>query len=104
MPTFNGERFLRVTLETVEIQNLAGVEIIVVDDASTDGTGQEVLEVEAEDPRVRLLRREGARGLAGADFPGYRYFIGSFVGGALWPLISVLLKLPQRPRDRDDHV
>jgi rod shape-determining protein MreD len=44
------------------------------------------------------------RSLAGADFPGYRYFIGSFVGGALWPLISVLLKLPQRPRSDPDHV
>ena len=44
------------------------------------------------------------RGLAGADFPGYQYFIGSFVGGALWPLISVLLKLPQRPRADPDHV
>ena len=46
----------------------------------------------------------GVRMLSGAEFPGYRYFLGSFVGGALWPLISVLLKLPQRPRDRDDHV
>lgn len=44
------------------------------------------------------------RALAGADFPGYRYFLGSFVGGALWPLISVLLKLPQRPRSDPDHV
>ena len=44
------------------------------------------------------------RGLAGADFSGYRYFIGSFVGGALWPIISVLLKLPQRPRSDPDHV
>jgi rod shape-determining protein MreD len=44
------------------------------------------------------------RSLAGADFPGYRYFIGSFVGGALWPLVSVLLKLPQRPKADPDHV
>lgn len=36
MPTFNGEQFLRATLATVEMQNLAGVEIIVVDDGSTD--------------------------------------------------------------------
>lgn len=41
--------------------------------------------------------------LAGADFPGYPYFIGSFVGGALWPLLSVLLKLPQRPRQGPGH-
>ena len=46
----------------------------------------------------------GVRLLAGADFPGYRYFLGSFVAGARWPLVSVMLKLPQRPRNGDDHV
>ena len=30
--------------------------------------------------------------------------LGSVVGGILWPLISVLLKLPQRPRTDPDHV
>jgi rod shape-determining protein MreD len=34
----------------------------------------------------------------GAEFPGFQYFIGSFVGGALWLPLGVLLKLPQRPR------
>jgi rod shape-determining protein MreD len=43
------------------------------------------------------------RMIAGSDFPGYRYFIGSFVAGALWPALSVLLKLPQRPRPHPDH-
>jgi rod shape-determining protein MreD len=38
----------------------------------------------------------GIRLLAGADFPGYRFFIGSFVGGALWPFLSMLLRLPHR--------
>jgi rod shape-determining protein MreD len=46
----------------------------------------------------------GVRMLAGADFPGYPYFLGSFVAGALWPLMSVLLKLPQRPRSDRNHV
>jgi rod shape-determining protein MreD len=44
------------------------------------------------------------RMLAGAEFPGYPYFLGSFVGGALWPVLSVALKLPQRPRSDPDHV
>jgi rod shape-determining protein MreD len=44
------------------------------------------------------------RMLAGADFPGYAYFLGSFVGGALWPALSFLLKLPQRPRSGPDDV
>jgi len=42
--------------------------------------------------------------LAGSDFPGYQYFIGSFVAGALWPVLSILLKLPQHPTPDPDHV
>ena len=44
------------------------------------------------------------RALAGADFPGFQYFIGSFVAGALWLPLGVLLKLPQRPKMDPDHV
>lgn len=41
--------------------------------------------------------------VAGSDFPGYWYFFGSIVGGLLWPALSYLLKLPQRPRLDPDH-
>ncbi len=44
------------------------------------------------------------RMLAGAEFPGYAYFLGSFAGGALWPIFSHLLKLPQHPRPDPDRV
>ena len=42
----------------------------------------------------------GIRMLAGADFPGYRYYVSGVVAGALWPLIAALLQLPQRPREQ----
>jgi rod shape-determining protein MreD len=44
------------------------------------------------------------RVIAGADFPGYRYFLGSVIAGALWPVVSILLKMPQRTRADRDHV
>lgn len=44
------------------------------------------------------------RMLSGADFPGWEYFIGSFVAGALWPPLGALLKLPLRPRPDPYHV
>lgn len=44
------------------------------------------------------------RALSGADFPGYLYFLGSFSGAALWPVMTHLLKLPQRPRSDPDRV
>jgi rod shape-determining protein MreD len=46
----------------------------------------------------------GIRIAAGADFPGFQYFTGSFVAGALWLPLGALLKLPQRPRLDPDHV
>lgn len=55
-------------------------EIIVVDDESSDGTDQEVRAVEAQDARVRLLRREGARGLASAAIAGWEHARGAVLG------------------------
>jgi rod shape-determining protein MreD len=43
------------------------------------------------------------RALAGAEFPGFKYFIGSVVGAALWPVIVALFRLPQRPQLDPDH-
>ena len=43
------------------------------------------------------------RMLAGADFPGIQYFVGSFVAGALWLPLGALLKLPQRPKSDPYH-
>ncbi len=44
------------------------------------------------------------RALSGSDFPGPAYFLGSFSGAVLWPLLTQLLKLPQRPRPDPDRV
>ena len=48
---------------------------------------------------VLVIRR-----LAGADFPGFGYFAGSLIAGALWPVMCFLLKLPQRPMPNPDDV
>ncbi|THF64650.1 rod shape-determining protein MreD [Pseudothauera nasutitermitis] len=45
-----------------------------------------------------------ARLLAGAEFPGWWYFLSSFSGAALWTPLTFLLLLPQyQPVDRDDN-
>jgi len=42
--------------------------------------------------------------LAGAEFPGWPYFLSSFSSALLWTPLSVLLMLPQyQPVDRDDN-
>ncbi len=42
--------------------------------------------------------------LAGAEFPGWSYFLSSFTGLLLWAPLNYLLLLPQyQPVERDDH-
>ncbi len=40
--------------------------------------------------------------VAGASFPGWTYFAGSFICAALWPVLSFLLLLPQRQAEMKD--
>jgi glycosyltransferase involved in cell wall biosynthesis len=63
IPTFNGARFIKEALESVFLQSLHPLRIIVVDDASTDRTREVVLEVAAKSPvplqLVALSRNTG---------------------------------------------
>jgi dolichol-phosphate mannosyltransferase len=63
------ERVVRGVLET------PGVEVLVVDDSSPDGTGEVVRTIAAGEPRVRLLERPAKSGLASAYLEGFRVAI-----------------------------
>jgi glycosyltransferase involved in cell wall biosynthesis len=58
----NGERYLQHALQSVLAQSVVDLELVVVDDGSTDGTPH-LLEA-VRDPRLRVLRHEERRGLA----------------------------------------
>ncbi|MBA3333431.1 MAG: glycosyltransferase [Actinobacteria bacterium] len=58
----NGEHYLRAAIESVLRQTISDLELIVVDDGSTDET-PEILAV-VDDPRLQVLRNEGRLGLA----------------------------------------
>lgn len=56
-PTYNVEPYIAECIESVQAQTLTDWEMILVDDASTDGTVA-VIERYLSDPRVKLLRNE----------------------------------------------
>jgi glycosyltransferase involved in cell wall biosynthesis len=63
LPVRDGEPFLREALESVLRQTHADLEIVVVDDGSTDGTAETLAAV--RDPRLRVFRQP-ADGLVSA--------------------------------------
>lgn len=58
MPVFNDAASVSAALESARAQTLAEIEIICVDDCSTDGTDAVIAEFQARDPRVRLIRHD----------------------------------------------
>jgi glycosyltransferase involved in cell wall biosynthesis len=54
IPSFNKGRYIRDTIRSVQAQSYAHWEIVVIDDASTDGTVAIVSEVAVTDQRIKL--------------------------------------------------
>src|ERR1035438_1677250 len=62
MGAYNGERFLRPAIESIINQTFRDFELIVIDDCSTDSTGQILREF--KDERMRVVRNERNLGIA----------------------------------------
>lgn len=72
VPTYNEAENVR-TIATAVLGALPDAHLLVVDDASPDGTGALVQRLAAEDDRVHLLERSGKLGLGTAYVAGFRW-------------------------------
>lgn len=70
IPTYN--EYENIGLIIPAILKQPRFRVLVVDDSSPDGTGQVVLDMAKEDPRVGLLTRPGKLGLGTAYIEGFR--------------------------------
>jgi glycosyltransferase involved in cell wall biosynthesis len=71
VPVFNGRDYLNAAIESVLAQTVGRLEVVVVDDGSTDGSGEAAVAIAGRDRRVRVLRQEN-RGLSSARNTGLR--------------------------------
>ena len=54
IPVYNGVRYVRSAIESMQMQTVSDIRIHVVDDGSTDGTAEVLAEMAAQDPRLRI--------------------------------------------------
>lgn len=72
VPTYNERENIEELLDRL-LALPYGLEVLVVDDQSPDGTGDVVAQRAAQDPRIHLLQRAGKLGLGSAYREGFRY-------------------------------
>lgn len=63
IPVYNGEKYLAESIESVINQTYSKLEIIIVDDQSTDDSLAIAENYQAKDPRVRIVRNASNLGL-----------------------------------------
>lgn len=102
VPIYNVELYLRRCLDSLVKQKHQNIEIIMVDDCSTDGSGDIAKEYAEKYPQFSLVRREKNGGLAAARNSGMERVSGdwiAFVDSDDWvteDYISAMYELAKR--------
>lgn len=79
IPVYNAEEYLRQCIDSVVSQTLKEIEIILVNDASTDGSLAICREYEAADERVGVIDKNTNAGLAAARNSGMDHCRGEYI-------------------------
>ena len=87
LPVYNGENYLAESLDSLLGQSYEDFELIISDNASTDGTADICRRYEKQDSRIRYIRLPHNIGLA----PNHNFVVEGGQGRA------VQMGLPRRP-------
>jgi len=79
MPAYNAALYIRAAIESVQLQTMRAVEIIVIDDSSTDQTAAIVQELSDQDGRIRYERMAQNVGPAASRNRGLELAQGEWV-------------------------
>jgi glycosyltransferase involved in cell wall biosynthesis len=79
LPVYNGLPWLVDAVRSIRAQTHSRWELIVVDDGSTDGSGEHLLEAVASDNRIRIVTHPENRGISAAYNSGLAAARGRYV-------------------------
>lgn len=82
IPCYNGEKFIDTSIESVFIQDYSPIELIVVDDESTDGSAERILAWQSKfaekGSNLKYVYQKN-RGLGGAIDTGLKHVTGTYL-------------------------
>lgn len=78
-PSWNSEKYIRKTIESVQAQTYQNWEMIIVDDCSTDRTVEIVKSIAEVDPRIKLLQQNKNSGAGAARTRSMQNATGRYI-------------------------
>ena len=79
IPTYNSAEYIAETLESVCAQTYRNIEILVIDDCSSDDTSEIVEKYATKDLRIRLIKLNENKGAANARNIGAKSAVGEWI-------------------------
>ena len=79
MPVFNIEKYVERCAYSILNQTYVNLEIIMIDDGSTDGSGKIIDQIVANDSRVKVIHKENG-GVTSARMAGIKSATGEWIG------------------------
>lgn len=79
MPAFNAARTIFESIRSAQLQDFVDWELLVIDDGSRDHTVDLVRQLQAADPRIKILTTGGRTGAAQARTTGIQAALGRYI-------------------------
>lgn len=79
IPVYNVEKFVKQAVESIMNQTYRNLEIIIVDDCSTDKTVNILTKLAAKDKRIKLLRNSKKRNICYSLNKALKYSTGKYI-------------------------
>ncbi len=104
IPVYNSEKFISYTLESVLGQTYRNLEIIVIDDCSTDKSADIIKMYMENDSRIKYYKQDMNSGVAAARNTGVECALGRFIAFVDSDDIWLPTKLERQLKLFDAHV
>ncbi len=79
IPAYNAESYIKIAIDSIQGQTYKNLEIIVIDDKSTDNTSSIVSTIAKKDERIKLIKNETNIGIGGNRNKGIEKSNGDYI-------------------------
>ena len=79
IPVYNSNKYIKPAIRSIQNQNIQDIEIIIVDDFSTDNTFSIINVLQKEDPRIKIIKNNRNRGTLYTRSIGALYSKGKYI-------------------------